>query len=263
MENKEQQRFIDKILSFNLFDDTFMKAFFKGNKKATELMLRIILKKKDLTVKSVDTQSYMKNLQGRDVILDIVASDSKGITYNIEIQKSDKGAEPKRARYHSSILDSNLLSPGQDFDDLPETFVIFITENDYLGRGEPLYLIERRYEDNNEFFEDGEHIIYVNGTNKDSSMELGKLMHDFSCSEPDDMNYKVLAERARYLKKTKKGMDTMGWSIAEIKQEATDERNEEIAMNLIKLGKITLEDIAEETDLPVEKIRELAGEKAV
>lgn len=27
-------------------------------------------------------------------------------------------------------------------------------------------------------FDDGEHIVYVNGTDKDASAELGKLMHD-------------------------------------------------------------------------------------
>ena len=43
------------------------------------------------------------------------------------------------------------------------------------------------------------HIIYVNATYRDDS-DLGKLMHDFNCSNPDDMNYQVLAQTARYYK---------------------------------------------------------------
>ena len=47
--------------------------------------------------------------------------------------------------------------------------------------------------------EDISHIIYVNSQIKDESA-LGKLMHDFYCTDPKDMNYKILAERVRYFK---------------------------------------------------------------
>ncbi len=51
----------------------------------------------------------------------------------------------------------------------------------------------------NELFGDGSHIIYVNGKYRGND-EVGKLMHDFSCTNPDDMNYETLAKRARYFK---------------------------------------------------------------
>ena len=84
-------------------------------------------------------------------------------------------------------------------------FVIFITENDVLGKGKSLYRIERKIEETGEFFDDGEHIIYVNGTDKGASTELGKLMHDFFCTDPDDMHYKELADKVRYFKEDEKG----------------------------------------------------------
>lgn len=98
-----------------------------------------------------------------------------------------------------------MLQSGDDFSDLPETFVIFITENDVIGKGKPLYRIERKVEETNEPFEDGEHIVYVNGADKDASTELGKLMHDFFCTDPDDMHYKELADKVRYFKEDEKG----------------------------------------------------------
>lgn len=140
-------------------------------------------------MKSVKTQRRLKNLLGRDICLDIDADDETGKEYNVEIQRADNGADRKRARYHSSILDAHLLQPGDDFGDLPETFVIFITENDVLGDGLPLYTIDRQITNTGKAFDDGEHIIYVNGANKDASTELGKLMHDFFCTDPDDMHY--------------------------------------------------------------------------
>lgn len=36
-------------------------------------------------------------------------------------------------------------------------------------------------------FQDEEHIIYVNGAYEDLKTELGKLVHDFRCSNSDDM----------------------------------------------------------------------------
>lgn len=51
----------------------------------------------------------MKNLIGRDIWLDIDAIDDLGTEYDIEVQRADKGADRKRARYHSSILDAHML----------------------------------------------------------------------------------------------------------------------------------------------------------
>ena len=46
-------------------------------------------------------------------------------------------------------------------------------------------------------------IIYVNTEIKDET-PLGKLMQDLSCVNPNEMNYKELADRARYLKNTRR-----------------------------------------------------------
>ena len=57
----------------------------------------------------------------------------------------------------------------------------------------------------NELFDDGEHIIYVNGADKDATTELGKLMYDFFCTNPNDMHYKEPADNVRYFKEDEKG----------------------------------------------------------
>ena len=50
--------------------------------------------------------------------------------------------------------------------------------------------------------------MYVNGAWRDDS-PVGKLMHDFSCADPDNMNYPLLADRVRYFKEDKEGVQTM------------------------------------------------------
>ena len=90
---------------------------------------------------------------------------------DIEVQRSTAGAAPRRARFNSSILDTNLLNKGTDFDKLPETYVIFITEHDVLKGGLPIYHIDFRINETGEEFDAGAHIIYVNGENRDESAQ--------------------------------------------------------------------------------------------
>ena len=67
------------------------------------------MEKPDLEVEDVRTQVFVENLLNRSVRLDVLATDSTGQTINVEIQRSDKGAGRKRARYNSSMMDANLL----------------------------------------------------------------------------------------------------------------------------------------------------------
>lgn len=90
-------------------------------------MLRIILKRKDLTVARSATQLTIGNLFGRSVRLDIYATDDAGKQYDIEVQQEDKGAAPERARLNSAMFDSRLTTSGEKYSDLPETYIIFIT----------------------------------------------------------------------------------------------------------------------------------------
>jgi len=90
-------------------DDDFMTVVFSGDNKATEFLLKILLDQNDLRVTSSMTQTEKRNLFGRSVRLDIVAIDSAGQIYNIEIQRADKGAVAKRVRYNMAMLDSHTL----------------------------------------------------------------------------------------------------------------------------------------------------------
>lgn len=139
---REKYRYYDQIQRFRLIDDTFMSVVFQ-DVGCTQFLVRTILQDDDLTVTKVETQNSLKNLRGRSVRLDITAHDADGKIYNIEVQRKDAGALPKRARYNSAMLDVNVTKPGDDLENLPETYVIFITENDYFQEALPLYHVER------------------------------------------------------------------------------------------------------------------------
>lgn len=249
----KQEEFLQKIKEFRLLDDDFMSKVFEDDIACTEFLLHIIMDKPDLKVQEVRTQYSIKNLLGRSVRLDIHATDSTQKKYNIEIQRDEKGAGAKRARYNSSIMDANLLSAGAYFEELPETYVIFITESDVMGGNKPIYHIDRMVKETGKFFGDEAHIIYVNGAYRDDS-PLGLLMHDFSCTNPKDMNYKILADKTRYFKEDEKGVAAM----CKIMEDLIDDEKKEIALRLLKQGKLSNEEIAEGLGLDIEVVEALS-----
>ena len=222
-EEARRARYREIVQSFTLMDDVFMTAVFQDSIPCVDLVLQIILDRPNLHATHVVTQDTMKNLHGHDVRLDIHAF-ADGQEFNIEIQRAKKGAVPRRARYHSSIMDANALAEGADYEKLPETYVIFITETDVLGKGRPLYVIRRMIEDDGDVFDDGSHIVYVNASMVDEETPLGKLMHDFRCANPDEMYYDVLAERTGRFKKTEEGESTMNAALDALIRDVSEER---------------------------------------
>ena len=246
---------MERIKEMRLIDDIFMSKVFE-DRACAEVLLRAILKKNDLKVKNVNVQYDIKNLQGRSVRLDILAEDEIGKIYDIEVQRSNTGADAKRARYNSSLMDANVTEPGEKYENLCESYVIFITENDIMKAGLPIYHIDRTVKETGELFSDESHIIYVNSQIKDESA-LGKLMHDFSCTDAKDMKYKILADRVQYFKEDEKGVATMCKAMEEMRNEAVKEERVEVARQLLELGKLSYEEIAKIAKMTIEEVKAL------
>ena len=181
-----------------LEDDVFFSSCLEGSNECAALMLRIILGRDDLVVTEVRTQRWLQGILEHSVRLDVHAVDGDGNLYNIEMQKDDRGAERKRARYYSAMIDSRALGKGDGYSSLPESYVIFITRGDAIGRGHALNRIERTVAETGESFGDGAHIVYVSSTLADEGTELGHLMHDLRCSDPEKMHYNELRDRVSY-----------------------------------------------------------------
>ena len=208
------------IKNLTLMSDIFMRNVFK-KRECLEYVLQVIMEKQDLHVIDQIIQKDYKNLQGRSAVMDCVARDSTSKQFDVEIQQDNEGASPKRARYHSGLMDMNTLNPGQDFEELPESYVIFISRDDILGYGLPIYHIDRQIKELNEAFQDEAHIIYVN-SRKQNDTELGKLMHDLHCKKADEMHSPILAKRVYELKETQKGVELMCHEMEKIYSEGME-----------------------------------------
>ena len=115
--------------------------------------------------------------------------------------------------------------------------------------GEPVYQIERINPETGKPFEDGEHILYVNGEYRDDS-DIEKLLHDFNCTDADDMNFELMAQRTRYLKETPKGVSEMCKVIEEMRKETADRVLLQTMRNIMDTLKLTAEQALDAMKIP-------------
>ena len=107
-------------------------------------------------------------------------------------------------------------------------------------------------------FRDGGHIIYVNGEYRDLATQIGRLMHDFACTQARDILNPVLRERVRYLKENEGGTTEMCDLVEEYAEKKAIRKQLEIAKDLIETTDLSLEHIARVVKLPLDTVKELA-----
>lgn len=157
-------------------------------------------------------------------------------------------------------MDSRELRKGKEYDELPESIVIFICEHDVFKKGLPLYHIYRTVQETGEPFDDQSTIIYVNGECQDDT-PLGRLMHDFFCTSADDMYNKVLADRMRYFKEDKGGVQTVCEIMEELVKDGeargVEKEKETRVVRAISMKKLSLPEIADIFEIPFERVTEI------
>ena len=234
--NAELNKAIDDL---TLFDDDLMSRVFDCNIEAAELLLKIILQRDDIKVTRVKGQENMKSpfSDGRDITVDIHVIDAEGTEFDVEVQRSVEGSHNRRARFHGSMMDARMLKEKQKFKELKDAYVIFICQHDKFGKNEPIYHVDKVVRETKEEFEDGSHIIYVNGNYKGDD-DFGKLAHDFNCKESKDIYFEPLAEGVRHFKETEEGREVMCESFTRLADKVADERadirEEQTKVNIVK-----------------------------
>lgn len=87
-------------------------------------------------VMSIDTQKEINRPKdvSKDVRLDVLVKDTDGRLYDIEMQVANNGNLGERMRYYQSRLDSFALEAGHSYNDLKETYIIFLCDFDYFHK---------------------------------------------------------------------------------------------------------------------------------
>ena len=196
--------------------------------------------------------------------------------YDIEMQVATENALPQRIRYYHSAIDRQILDAGENYEDLRDSYVIFICRYDPFGLGKAVYQFKTMEENSYLKLEDGCNTIVLNTKCLISDVpevlrpffeyiEEGKVEQDDFVHEIDDKVEKAnLDEEVR-------GIMTIGQEIELWRKRAekayekgeqagvergSAQREQEIARNLIALG-LPTEQIIKATGLSPEEIERL------
>ena len=127
---------------------------------------------------SPEAQKYIAfNPGNKSIRLDVYFEDGDTV-YDIEIQKADKGNLPRRTRMYSSMMDANMLDKGLEYEELKDSYVIFICMFDPFHRGLTKYTFRSICEEDGGLpLGDGRCIMFLN--TKGSVGDLGADMDAF------------------------------------------------------------------------------------
>jgi len=95
--------------------------------------------------------------------LDVYLKDDKGTVYNIEMQVTNDNDLEYRIRYYQGKIDRETLWKCVDYEDLPNSYIVFVCSFDYFKRGLAVYerkFVIKDYEDVS--YNDGSHVFILN-----------------------------------------------------------------------------------------------------
>ena len=170
-----------------------------------------------ISVRSVEVsreKSFVYHPEYRGVRLDVYAKDEKNTRYNVEMQVVKRAGLVKRARYYRSQMDMDLLLAGYEYEELPETYVIFICDFDPFDAGLYRYTFESRCrEENSRSLGEGCRYIFLStyGRNEDDVPEalvkfLDFVHADFQTSQGDFQD-DFVSQLQRTVQKVKENRD--------------------------------------------------------
>ena len=119
--------------------DDFMFCSVMQDPALCKKLLTLVLADTIGTITELKYQTTFEKGSSKGVRLDVWAGDDSGKLYDIEVQTTDQKNLAKRLRYYQSAIDVSTLSKGSDYNDLPDTFIIFFCPFDYVKAGLPMY----------------------------------------------------------------------------------------------------------------------------
>lgn len=233
---------LERVKDFRLIDDVFFEVFAQ-DKEACQEILRVILEDTSLIVTDVIVQSSERNIFGRSVRLDALCIMGDGTKCNIEVQRADNDDHFRRVRFNASSITVRDSEPGKHFEDILDLYMVYISENDFIGDGYTAYHVEKVIRETGKQAADGVHEVYVNTKIKDGTT-ISELMDCFTDKNLENPNFPETSRRFQELKQTEGGAgavcDIMEKYMAESREKGREEGREEGAERMAKLVDILL-----------------------
>lgn len=225
-----------RVRQFHLTSDILFCKVMEDKRACQELIQ--ILTGENLEIRSVKTQYSIRNLENHSVVLDVLAEDERGRLINVEIHPREDEDHVKRVRYHLSSIDTSLLEKGQSFEKLPDVYLIYITRKDFIGKNRAVTNIHRVAGGNEVILDNGVHEIYVNLEGQAEDVRQKELIRFIVNSERyhEVISFPNLADRVRFFKEKKEGIEIMCEVMYDIFEKERAEGRAEGRAEAIKKG---------------------------
>ena len=246
-----------------------------NNPDVCKELLEILLQIKIDHIEMHTEESVQIDYDKKGVRLDVYAvGDQKG--FNLEMQSTDKGELPERARYYQGILDVQELNSGDHYKDLKDSYVIFICVPDIFDKGLAKYTFENLcLEDNSIKLNDRAYKYFFIAQNYDKILDerqkaflklvmlnkaessdsfterISKLVADAKLNVQWRKQFMELERELAY-----KFHEGKAEGLAEGKAQGKTEKAIEDALTIIRKYKATPESAAADVGAPLEKVLE-------
>lgn len=210
------------------FSDDFIFYKVMQDKDACKGIIERLLQ---IKIDHIEYPELQKTIQPyyttKGVRLDVYVKDSDKV-FNVEMQNRIFPELGKRARYYQSMIDIDSLLKGQDYSELPESYVLFICNQDPIGDGRPRYnFITLCKQDRNLQLNDKiEKVFYnVKEYKKEEDPEL-KAFLNFVCTSDSTDSFttelKTLVSRLKQAESNKTEYMSMNLHDQDIQREARE-----------------------------------------
>ena len=236
------------------FDDTFMQVLAEDRGFCEEL-LQVVMDNPNLKVISNLPQKHLHSIDTRSVMVDMLCEDEYGRQFSVEVQKEDNDDHQRRVRYNGACVQVRTSVKGSKFRELPDVYMIYITEKDFLKGGKIIYHVDRVLSETGKVVDNGYYEIYINGEIDDET-KLAEYVK-FLKSENVEYNEKFprTSSVVRYYK-LGEGRKEMCKIVEEYAKEYAKEYAEDVVQSLIKSG-VSDDIIQQATKLSLEEIADL------
>ena len=188
------------------FADDFMFAKVMLNETLCKQLLEIILNVKIRKISYPEEQKVIDpSYDSKSVRLDVYVDDDNGVIYNVEMQTSNPGNIPKRARYYQGMIDLNLIEKGEDYSKLAKSYVIFICTEDIYKLDKPAYRFENYCKEYDLPLKDDAYKVILNAScTMLQDTELGNFLRFVHTGEPTDKFTDALLNEVDVVKRNEK-----------------------------------------------------------
>ncbi|UTC68123.1 MULTISPECIES: Rpn family recombination-promoting nuclease/putative transposase [unclassified Treponema] len=146
------------------FTDDFMFCKVMQNPKLCTKLIEMILSDTIGKIAYVSVQHSINTYeQAKSVRFDVLVQAENGKFYDVEMQVSNERNIPKRMRFYQAALDISFLDKGNSYNNLNDSFIIFICLFDVIGKNKSVYTFENIcIEDKNTSLQDGMKKVIIN-----------------------------------------------------------------------------------------------------